>query len=291
MDKEFDVLAGTNAHGVCVSRRRSGVTERHKLSDLLRLMDVDARDALAADAYPLTMRQVRAGAALFHEGSVADAIYFVSVGMFKTFTTAEDGYEQVLGFSARGEVLGLDAICCSSHPSGAVALEDARVYVVPLRDLFSLGNRVPALDRVLHVAASRQLAQRGEIADLMAAVAAEVRLARFLVKLSARMGACGQSTRRLLLRMSRRDIASHLGVAHETVSRSFGTLAEWGYLRVNYREVEICDLDALKAFARSTRGLVEEPLGRTRRRLAAVPGMGQRATGPMVLPAALAAAA
>jgi CRP/FNR family transcriptional regulator len=104
----------------------------------------------------------------------------------------------------------------------------------------------------------------------MAAVAAEVRLARFLVQLSARMGACGQSPRRLLLRMSRRDIASHLGVAHETVSRSFGTLADWGYVSVNYREVEICDLDALKTFARSTRGLVEEPLGRARIRRRAV---------------------
>ncbi len=291
MNNGFDGLQGRGGHKVCMPQRRLGAAERHSLTDLLRLMGVEAGESLATDAYPLTMRQLHVGTALFHEGNVADAIYFVSVGMFKTFTTAEDGYEQVLGFSARGEVLGLDAICCSNHPTGAVALEDARVYVLPLRDVFTLGNRVPALDRVLHVAASRQLAQRGDIADVMAAVAAEVRLARFLVQLSARMGDCGQSTRRLLLRMSRRDIASHLGVAHETVSRSFGTLADWGYLRVNYREVEICDLDALKTFARNTRGLVEEPLSRARRRLAAVPGTGRRAAGPMVVPAAVAEAA
>lgn len=269
MSNRFELLEGKYP-GISVPQRRSGVAERHSMSDLLRLMGVDAREAPSADTCPLTMRLLHAGAALFHEGNVAEAIYFVSVGMFKTFTIAEDGYEQVLGFSGRGEVLGFDAVCTGTHPTGAVALEEARVYAVPVRDLFALGNRVPALDRVLHMAASRQLAQRGEIADVMAAVAAEVRLARFLVQLSARMGACGQSTRRLLLRMSRRDIASHLGVAHETVSRSFGTLADWGYLHVNYREVEICDLDALKTFARSTRGLVEEPLGRARMRRRAV---------------------
>ena len=277
MNHRFELLRGSD-HDISVPQRRGGTAERHSLADLLRLMGVDAVEAPGADAYPITQRQLHAGAPLFHEGQVAEAIYFVSVGMFKTFSTAEDGYEQVLGFCGRGEVLGFDAICGGTHPTAAVALEEARVYALPLRDMFTLGNRVAALDRVMHVAASRQLAQRGEIADVMAAVAAEVRLARFLVQLSARLEACGQSPRRFLLRMCRRDIASHLGVAHETVSRSFGTLADWGYLRVNYREVEICDIGALKAFARSTRGLIEEPAGRARRRLTAVPGAARRAS-------------
>lgn len=273
-------------HGFEVPQGVQGASLQRSMSDLLRLMGVEAREAGCEGACATTIRQVRGGAALFHEGNGADAVYFVSVGTFKTFTTAEDGYEQVLGFSGRGEVLGLDAICSGKHPTSAVALEDARVYAVPLRDLFAPGNRVAALDRVLHVAASRQLAQRGEIADVMAAVASEVRLARFLVQLSARMLACGQSPRRLLLRMSRRDIASYLGVAHETVSRSFGMLAECGYLRVNYREVEILQLDALKAFARSTRGLVDEPAGRSRRRLVAVPSALRRPAAPAIAVAA-----
>lgn len=286
MNKGFEVLQGRDGHGACTPQPRGGGVERHSLSDVLRLMGMEAHETPETDAYPVTMRQLRAGTALFHEGNVADTLYFVSVGMFKAFTTAEDGYEQVLGFAGRGEVLGFDAVCSGVHPTGAVALEDVRGYALPLRDVFTLGNRVAALDRVLHVAASRQLAQRGELAEMMAAVAAEVRLARFLVRLSARMEACGQSPRRLLLRMSRRDIASHLGVAHETVSRSFGTLAEWGYVHVNYREVEICDLEILKALSRSTRGLIEEPVGRLRRRLAVVPSAPRRAGMPPVAVAA-----
>lgn len=263
---------GISEHSACTE------PARHSMADLLRLMGAPTHDAPDTDAYPLAMRHLRTGAALFHEGGPAEAIYFVNVGMFKTFTTAEDGYEQVLGFAGRGEVLGFDALCSGRHPTGAVALEDAHVYLLPVRDMALLGSRAPELDRALHLAASRQLAQRGEIADVMAAVAAEVRLARFLVQLSMRMGSYGQSMHRLLLRMSRRDIASHLGVAHETVSRSFSALAEWGYLRVNYREVEIVDLETLKVFARSTRGLVEEPLGRGRRRLADLARAGRRAS-------------
>jgi len=267
MNNGFELVAPQHA-GITLLQRQPGTPERFSMTQLLQLMGAEPGDRSVTDAQPVAMRQLHAGDALFHEGSEAEAICFVSVGTFKSYTTAEDGYEQVLGFAGRGEVLGFDAVCSGQHPTAAVALEDARVFVVPVRDVFAWGNRVPALDRVLHMAVSRQLAQRGEIADVMAAVAAEVRLARFLVQQSARMGACGQSTRRLLLRMSRRDIASHLGVAHETVSRSFGTLAEWGYLRVSYREVEILDLEALKGFARSTRGLVEEPQGRSARRRA-----------------------
>ena len=64
----------------------------------------------------------------------------------------------------------------------------------------------------------------------------------------------GQSPRRLRLRMCRRDIASLLGVAHETVSRSFTTLAESGFLKVDNREVELLDIARLQARARITRG-------------------------------------
>jgi CRP/FNR family transcriptional regulator len=182
------------------------------------------------------------------------------VGTFKALHIAEDGYEQVLGFAGRGEVLGYDALCQGLHPTTAVALEDSTVYALALPDVFALFQRLPALDRALHLTLSRQLMHQVEIANLMAAVSAEVRLARFLVQLSERMAERGQSPRRLLLRMSRRDIASHIGVAHETVSRSFGVLMHLGCLAVCNREVEILDLERLKACASNTRGLADSHL-------------------------------
>ena len=89
----------------------------------------------------------------------------------------------------------------------------------------------------------------------MSAVAADVRLARFLVQLSAQMAERGQSSRRLLLRMNRRDIANHLGLAHETISRAFRVLSDAGWLRVEDREVEILDLEGLTHCAHATRSL------------------------------------
>jgi CRP/FNR family transcriptional regulator len=231
-----------------------------RLSDLLQLLGmVRPVDLMAAMEVPVPLRRLHEGDVLFHEGAAPEAIYIVRSGTFKTFSTAEDGYEQVLGFAGRSEVLGFDAIGIGRHPTAAVALEESSVYSVLLRDLFTIGQRVPAFDRALALAVSRDLAVRGELANVMAAVAAEVRLARFLMQLSSRMEACGQSPRRFHLRMNRREIASHLGVAHETVSRSFRALASSRLVKANNREIEIIDMDGLRHFASNTRRPAEEP--------------------------------
>jgi CRP/FNR family transcriptional regulator len=191
---------------------------------------------------------------LLHEGAPPETVHVVRSGSFKCVKTSEDGYEQVLAFAGVGEVLGFEALSRGRHTCSVVALEDATVFSLPLRELDRWRQQHAALDHALQFALSRQLARAGEIAEMMAAVAAETRLARFLVWLSGCMAERGQSPRRLYLRMSRRDIASLLGVAHETVSRSFTALAEWGCLRVNNREVEILDEAALRACTRGTRG-------------------------------------
>lgn len=210
----------------------------------------------ADERFPV--HRVARGASLLLEGAPASAVYVVQAGSFKCVKTAEDGYEHVLGFAWRRDVLGYDGLAGAHYVFSEVALEDSRAIVLPLAGLDALRRRVPSLDVALQARVARQLALASDIAEVMAAVAADVRLARFLVKLSARMAERGESPRRLLLRMNRRDIANHLGLAHETISRSFGVLADGGWLRVDNRDVQILDLEGLKRCARCTRGTADE---------------------------------
>jgi CRP/FNR family transcriptional regulator len=231
--------------------------ESGDLAALLTLMGAKPAEVHRGANIPTSVRRLREGESLFLEGGRAQAIYFVRAGTFKNYCTCEDGYEQVLGFTGRGELLGFDGIGGGVYENQAVALEESSVYVVLLRDFFGANPRNPELDRIVFGAVSASLKRRAELADVMAAVAAEVRLARFLMHLSQRMASCGLSPRRFHLRMSRRDIASYLGVAHETVSRSFSALAEGGLVRVDNREVEILDMAGLKTFSSGTRRGVE----------------------------------
>lgn len=241
------------------------------MAELIQMFGHENGDFAQAAQIQLHIRRIRSGENLVHEGAPADAVFFIRSGTFKVFRTDEDGYEQVLAFAARGEVLGFDALCMTSHPSAMQALEDSTVYVVPRRDLDQLSHALPLFAEVLQNAGSLMLARSRELVDILAAVASDVRLARFLIQLSRRMASSGQSPRRFLLRMGRREIASLLGVAHETVSRCFTGLAAMGLLHVDDREVEILNMEELKAFSRSTRRHTDD-LGHLR------PANRQRAT-------------
>lgn len=255
--------------------------DQGSLDDLLRLLGMnpmetpDARGA--ADHIPVELRRVKAGRSLVNMGTPASAFYFVRSGTFKVSRNDEDGYEQVMAFAGRGEILAYDALCLSTHPTAAVALEDSTVFVVRKADLSLINREVPMFEWELHRLASQALARTNDLVDVMAAVSSEVRLARFLLNLSRQLAANGQSPRRFVLRMSRRDIGSMLGVAHETVSRAFSALAMARLLLVNDRDVEILDMDGLRSYARSTRrGQDELAAARSRRLSLQTVGARQR---------------
>jgi len=237
-----------------VDREEGGAWSAH--GALLRLLNGAPR-TIGGPSFPL--HRVARGTALVIEGAPARCVYVVQAGDFKCVKTAEDGYELVLDFAGRGDLLGFDALATGRHASGAVALEDAAVFAIPLPELEALRLQSRAADAALLATVSRQLARLGEAAWSMAAVGADVRVARFLVQLSARMLERGQSPRVLRLRMGRRDIASHLGLAHESISRSFSALVDAGYLRVDNRDVEILDAVRLQQHACCTRGVADEP--------------------------------
>jgi CRP/FNR family transcriptional regulator len=212
------------------------------------------REAAAHGLLPPRLQRIAAGVTLIHENAPTRCFHMVLAGDFKLLKTAADGYEQVLDFAGSFDVLGFDGLASGHYGASAVALQDASVYTMAAADVEQLRHASLSFDRQWQATLSRQLARLGELALLMAAVSAERRVARFLLQLSRRMEARGQSPRRLRLRMSRREIASHLGLAHESISRSLTALDGAGFVRVCQRDLEIVDDAGLEAFAQCTRG-------------------------------------
>lgn len=227
------------------------------LNDLARLLgsDIAAMDPMAR--VPVATRRLAEGTPLVHEGTLLDSVYVVRSGSLKCLRTLEDGYEQVTALALPGDVLGFDGLHCGHHAVTCVALELSTVCAMSVAALKALRARCPTLDDAWQRALSRQLARTAATSDMVAAVASEVRLARFILWLSARAQELGWSPRRLRLTLCRRDLASLLGVAHETVSRSFTTMADAGLLKVDNREIEILDPLQLRARARATRRPVD----------------------------------
>ena len=247
-DTSIRLPSNGRVHTAVVDRR-----EWTCLHEMFDLIDVSVGDAPQMPLAQPTVRRLQSGEMLFVEGAPTTSIYVVRTGTFKVFRTAEDGYEQVYAFARRGDLLGCDALSGERHLMATVALEDASVLALSLPNFYALAQSLPAFDRGVMRAVSHSMIDLIRLSDMMAAVAAEVRLARFLVHLAQRMSTSGQSARCLRLQMTRRDIGSYLGVAHETISLSFAALAEAGLIEVEQRKVEILDLDALRQYAQGTR--------------------------------------
>ena len=78
------------------------------------------------------------------------------------------------------------------------------------------------------------------------------RLAAFLMDLATGHQAQEPPAAAFELRMSRDDVASHLGLALESVSRQLTQFRAAGLLEVQNRRIELLDVDALRAIAHSS---------------------------------------
>jgi CRP/FNR family transcriptional regulator len=81
---------------------------------------------------------------------------------------------------------------------------------------------------------------------LLGSMRAEERLAAFLLNLTQRLQARGFSPSSLILRMTREEIGSYLGLKLETVSRTFSKFQDEGLLEVKQRLIRIVDQDGLR---------------------------------------------
>ncbi|MBX3592462.1 MAG: helix-turn-helix domain-containing protein [Burkholderiaceae bacterium] len=194
-----------------------------------------------------TRRRVRRGEYLYRLGAPFHALYGIRAGSFKSVLLTEDGREQVTGFHMGGEVLGLDGIGSESYAGDAVALEDSEVVEIPFEELDALACREPALQRELFRMLAGEIQRERSLMLLLGSMRAEERLAAFLINLSQRLCARGFSAHRFLLRMTREEIGSLLGLKLETVSRILSRFQVEGLIGVRNREVEIVSMQALRA--------------------------------------------
>ena len=191
-------------------------------------------------------RKVKRGAALFRNGEPFHSLFAIRTGFFKTRVTAADGRDQVTGFQMAGEIMGMDGIVSDRHTCDAVALEDAEVCVMPFERIGELAREVGALQHHVHCIMSREIVREHSVMLLLGSMSAEERVAAFLLNLVQRLHARGFSRSELVLRMTREDIGSYLGLKLETISRTFSKFAAEGILEVNQRHVRIVDAPALR---------------------------------------------
>lgn len=216
------------------------------LRELCMPLELNEDELKRLDDLVAARRKIARGDILYRNGEKFSALYAIRTGFFKTTVAAEDGRDQVTGFQMAGEVIGLDGIVSDHHTCDAVALEDAEVCVMNFDRLEDLSREINALQRHVHKIMSREIVRENGVMLLLGSMRADERLAAFLLNLVQRLHARGFSQSELVLRMTREEIGSYLGLKLETVSRTFSKFVEEGIVEVKQRHVRILNPDALK---------------------------------------------
>ena len=198
-------------------------------------------DALIAHRTRLKKQQ-----ALYRAGETFHALYAIRSGSLKTTVLAEDGREQMAGYHMLGEIVGFDGIGTDRHGCEAVALEDTEVCVLPFISIEDLARTMPALQHNLHRVMSKEIIRDQGAMLSLGTMRAEERFAVFLLNLAERYQRRGYSSTEYVLRVTREEIGSYLGLKLETVSRLFSRFQGEGLIQVQGRTVKLLDPVALK---------------------------------------------
>ncbi|AOF87981.1 crp-like helix-turn-helix domain protein [Hydrogenophaga sp. RAC07] len=216
------------------------------LRELCLPMGLNADEMVKLDRVISTRKRIKRGQALFNVGDKFTSLYAVRSGFFKTCVTTADGRDQVTGFQMTGEIIGMDGIVSDHHSCDAVALEDAEVCIMPFDQVEELSREFTTLQHHVHKILSREIVRDHSVMLLLGSMRAEERLAAFLLNLVQRLHARGFSQSEFVLRMTREEIGSYLGMKLETVSRTFSKFAEDGIIDVKQRHVHIKNVEALR---------------------------------------------
>jgi CRP/FNR family nitrogen fixation transcriptional regulator len=163
----------------------------------------------------------RRNAMIVCEGDPTEYILLVVSGVARSGRTNRDGSCHIAAFHFPGELFGWS--CDLAHSLFAEAVTETLILFLKRSTLLGTALRESRIANYLLTATTNEL-RRAQEHSLMVSRPAGCRVATFLIDLSIRMG----KSKYLDLPMPYRDIADHLGLTVETLSRNITALEKSG---------------------------------------------------------------
>jgi CRP/FNR family transcriptional regulator len=195
-------------------------------------------------------REFRKGETLFGEGEPATGFYLLASGSIKLCKISPDGKEKVLHFVHPCETFAEAAFFGDGkYPAAARALESGAALFFPRQAFMGLLERNPRFSLNLIISLSLLLRRFARQIEELSFAEVPTRLANYLIEIAAKKSTSFQGKTYLDLDMKKGELASRLGTASETLSRTFRKLKEEGVLNVEGNRVIILDNARLQKLA------------------------------------------
>lgn len=166
------------------------------------------------------------------------AMACVLSGAVRKFALRPNGQRQIIDLMIIGDPLGFAPIDPAFFLEAV--LDDTRIVSFPREEIDGLVARFPAVAGVLHDCAGEVVRRLEHHLLVQSRITAQEKVGAYLAEMARRVAPGGANT--IVLPITRYDIADHLGIAVETVSRTITVLCHRGSIALKTpRDVEIRD--------------------------------------------------
>lgn len=188
----------------------------------------------------------RAGEMIFSEGDACRAFYAIESGGVKLYRASPDGHEQVVHTLHAGATFAEAAfLSFGRFPVSAVTTEPSNLLEIGGEAFLRLFREDARLAAAMVASLSMRLVSLVERVEELSLVQAGARLARWLM----RQPATGADQPAIELGMAKKDLAAHLAMTPETLSRLLHRWQEAGWIDSERARVVLKQPDRLMEVA------------------------------------------
>ena len=185
-------------------------------------------------------RTYEKGQMIYMAGDKGEKLYVIHEGKVKISRLSESGKEQVIRILEPGDFMGELALF-SSYPltDNAETLERATVCIIDGLAIKDLMSKYPTIALKVLEELSQRLEKTENLIENISLYGVEQRLVDTLLELANSKG-------EIVLKMSRKDLASHLGMSRETLSRKLSAFQDMGLIElIGHKKIVILNKEAL----------------------------------------------
>lgn len=203
-----------------------------------------------------SMAHYRVGETIYFQRQRSDHWYRMVTGAARECSLTSEGRRQVVGFLLPGDAFGFSARALREVAGEIIA--DSLVECFPRRQADALADADPLAARRMREMAFETIDRMQARVLLLGCDSALEKVCAFLLEMASRRGGAPGSL--ISLPMSRYDIADYLGIAVETVSRTFTALRrEYIIALMGSRRIRVLDCERLARFGHAEASSAASP--------------------------------
>lgn len=187
-------------------------------------------------------RSYKKGEMVYMAGDRGEKLFVIHKGKVKISRLSHTGKEQVIRILGPGDFMGeLSLFVHGPLTDNAEVLEDTTVCIIDGEKLKNLMAKYPTIAfKVLEELSSR-LERAENLIEHLGVHDVETRIVEMLLDLANDEG-------EVVLNMSKGDLASHIGMSQETLSRKLSYFQDMGWIKqIGHRKIVILDEENLRS--------------------------------------------